>query len=70
VSVLPTAGCPPVAELASLGVARISVGGAFAYTAYGAAVAAGRELLDHGTYGYWDGLPANRDIVRSAFSSQ
>ena len=68
VNVLPMPGCPPVAELAALGVARISVGGAFAFSAYGAAVAAGRELLDHGTYGYWDGLAASRDVVRAAFT--
>ena len=67
VNVLPTPGCPPVAELASMGVARISVGGSFAYTAYGAAVAAGRELLDHGTYGFWEGLAEARDVVRAAF---
>ena len=32
--------------------ARISVGGAFSQVALAAVVAAGRELLDHGTYGF------------------
>lgn len=38
-----------VAQLGELGVARISVGGSFAFTAYGAAATAARELLEHGT---------------------
>ena len=37
---------PSVAELADLGVARISVGGAFAFAALDALAEAGRELLD------------------------
>ena len=44
----------PVGELAEAGVSRISVGGAFAFAAYGAAATAGRELLESGTYGYWE----------------
>ena len=39
---------PSVAELADLGVARVSVGGAFAFAALGALAEAGRELLDAG----------------------
>jgi len=54
VNVLALPGMPSVSELAEAGVSRISVGGAFAYTALGAAAAAGRELLDQGTYGYWE----------------
>ncbi|WP_029145763.1 isocitrate lyase/PEP mutase family protein [Microbacterium luticocti] len=38
-----------VAELAELGVARISIGGSFAFAAYGAAALAAREFLEHGT---------------------
>ena len=52
VNVLAVAGAPPVAELAALGVARVSVGGAFAFAAYGAAEAAARELLERGSFGF------------------
>ena len=54
VNVLAMPGMPSVTELGKAGVSRISVGGAFAFTAYGAAVTAGRELLDSGTYGFWE----------------
>ena len=53
VNVLARPGVPPVAELGRLGVRRVSVGGGFALVAYGALATAARELLDHGTYGYW-----------------
>jgi 2-methylisocitrate lyase-like PEP mutase family enzyme len=53
VNVLALAEAPSVAELAGLGVARISVGGAFAFAALGALVEAARELQHAGTYGYW-----------------
>jgi 2-methylisocitrate lyase-like PEP mutase family enzyme len=62
---LPTG--PPVAELAEAGVRRISVGGAFAFAAYGALVEAARELLDEGTYGYWARAEVGRTAVREAF---
>jgi 2-methylisocitrate lyase-like PEP mutase family enzyme len=68
VNVLALATAPPVAELAELGVARISVGGAFAFAAYGALVEAGRELLDTGTYGFWAHARRGREIAGSAFS--
>ncbi|MEA2439896.1 MAG: hypothetical protein QOH76_1320 [Thermoleophilaceae bacterium] len=54
VNVLAIPGVPPVPELAELGVRRVSVGGGFAFVAIGALVAAGRELLDEGTYGFWE----------------
>jgi 2-methylisocitrate lyase-like PEP mutase family enzyme len=41
-----------VAELAGLGVRRISVGAWFAFTALGALVEAATELRDQGTFGY------------------
>ncbi len=41
-----------VAELAALGVARISIGGSFAFAAYGAAAQAAREFLQQGTNGF------------------
>ncbi|MGW7679581.1 isocitrate lyase/PEP mutase family protein [Kribbella sp. NPDC054772] len=43
-------GAPPVAELADLGVARISVGPAITSAAYALATAAAKELLTSGTY--------------------
>ena len=45
-NVLVLPGMPSVSELAEAGVSRISVGGAFAFAAYGAAAAAGRELME------------------------
>ncbi len=68
VNVLALPGGPTVAALADLGVARISVGGAFAYAALGALVAAGRELLEHGTYGFWDMAGPGRQAAREAFA--
>jgi 2-methylisocitrate lyase-like PEP mutase family enzyme len=67
VNVLALPGAPPVGELASLGVARISVGGAFAFAAAGALVAAGRELLEQGTYGYWETAGPGAKASRAAF---
>jgi 2-methylisocitrate lyase-like PEP mutase family enzyme len=67
VNVLALAGAPPVADLASAGVARISLGGAFAFAALGAVVAAANELLDRGTYGYWANASAGAKAARSAF---
>jgi 2-methylisocitrate lyase-like PEP mutase family enzyme len=67
VSVLALPGCPPVAELAEIGVARISVGGAFAYAALGAVVEAARELQEDGTYGYWSLTATGGKAARAAF---
>ncbi|MEV0238765.1 isocitrate lyase/phosphoenolpyruvate mutase family protein [Streptomyces sp. NPDC050674] len=44
-------GAPSVAELAALGVARISVGSGIAQAAHALVRRAARELLDRGTYG-------------------
>jgi 2-methylisocitrate lyase-like PEP mutase family enzyme len=68
VSVLALPGAPTVAELAQLGVSRISVGGAFAVAAYGAVVEAANELRQQGTYGYWDLTTVGGRAVRAAFS--
>jgi 2-methylisocitrate lyase-like PEP mutase family enzyme len=43
-------GAPPVAELAELGVARVSIGPAITARAYALATAAATELLKNGTY--------------------
>jgi 2-methylisocitrate lyase-like PEP mutase family enzyme len=51
VNVLAMPGVPPVADLASVGVARVSVGGAFAAVALGAVTRAAHELRG-GTYGF------------------
>jgi 2-methylisocitrate lyase-like PEP mutase family enzyme len=67
VNVLALPSAPSVAELADLGVARVSVGGAFAFAALGALAEAGRELLDQGTYGFWARAGAGRAIAGTAF---
>jgi 2-methylisocitrate lyase-like PEP mutase family enzyme len=69
VNVLAMPGCPSVAELASVGVARVSVGGAFAFAAYGALVEAASELRDSGTYGYRARSSVGSKAVREAFGS-
>jgi 2-methylisocitrate lyase-like PEP mutase family enzyme len=69
VNVLALAGAPPVSALAEAGVGRISVGSAFAWTALGAVVEAGRELLDSGTYGFWDRAATGSQAGRTAFTA-
>lgn len=67
VNVLALPGVPPVADLAAAGVSRVSVGGAFAYAALGAAVAAARELIDSGTYSFWETAVPGAKSARRAF---
>jgi 2-methylisocitrate lyase-like PEP mutase family enzyme len=67
--VLATPGVPPVTELAALGVGRVSIGGGFGYVAYGAAADAARELLDHGTYGFWDQAGPGMQITKAALNA-
>jgi 2-methylisocitrate lyase-like PEP mutase family enzyme len=67
VNVVARPGAPSVSELAELGVARISVGGAFAFAAYGALVDAATELRDAGTYGYTAAAGKGSRAVRDAF---
>jgi 2-methylisocitrate lyase-like PEP mutase family enzyme len=69
VNVLVRPGTPPVAELAMLGVKRISVGGGFAFAAYGAAVEAASELLGEGTYGFTELSSAGAQVARAAFAT-
>lgn len=52
VNILALPGTPPVPALAELGVARVSVGGLFAWAAYGAVVTAAEELFGPGTHTY------------------
>ena len=68
VSVLVVPGAPTVGELADLGISRISVGGAIAVAAYGAAINAVTELRDKGTCGYWDLAALARPVIADAFS--
>ena len=68
VNVLGRPGAPSVSELAAVGVRRVSVGGAFAYAALGATVEAARELLDEGTYGYFERAAVGLQAARSAFA--
>jgi len=67
VNVLALPGAPTVAELAAVGVRRVSVGGAFSLASFGALATAGRELLEHGTYGFWDEAAVGRSVVPAAF---
>lgn len=67
VNVLARPGCPPVEELARLGVARVSVGGSFAFVAYAAALETAHELLEEGTYGFADAAARGAKLAREAF---
>ena len=67
VNVLLRPGGPTVAELASVGVHRLSVGGSFAYAALGAVVEAARELLDGETAGYLARAREGGLAARAAF---
>jgi 2-methylisocitrate lyase-like PEP mutase family enzyme len=57
-----------VPELARLGVKRVSVGGAFAFAALGAAVNAGRELLENGTYSFCELATVGAGAARISFT--
>jgi 2-methylisocitrate lyase-like PEP mutase family enzyme len=59
---------PPVRELAAAGVARISVGGGFAFAALGAVVEAARELREHGTASYFARTAVGARAARDAFA--
>ena len=65
-NVLLRPGGPTVAELADLGVARISVGGAFAFACLGVLEKAARGLLD-GELPPWDDVAAGAKLARRAF---
>ena len=69
VNVLALPGVPTVAELAELGVKRVSVGGAFSLAGIGAVARAGRQLLEHGTFGYWELAGEGRTLAREAFAA-
>ena len=68
VNVLAFPGAPNVAELASVGVARVSVGSAFSAAAIAAYTRAAREFLDEGTYGFYVDTMQGMQIARAAFA--
>jgi 2-methylisocitrate lyase-like PEP mutase family enzyme len=70
VNVLARSSTPPVAELAQLGVKRISVGGGFAFAGYGAALQAASELLGDGTYSFTELSAAGAKAAHIAFAGQ
>jgi 2-methylisocitrate lyase-like PEP mutase family enzyme len=69
VNVLARPGAPTIAELAELGVSRVSVGGSFLWVALGAVVEAARELLQEGTYGFLATARTGMTAARPAFTS-
>ena len=62
VNVLAMRGGPSVPELEALGVRRVSTGGGLARVAYGALLAAGRELRTTGTYTYLDSAVTTSEL--------
>lgn len=66
-NVLTMAGTPSVAELAEAGVARISVGGSFAFAAYGTLEHMAATLRDDGRYDWLDLTRAGREATARAF---
>ena len=69
VNVLMLPGSPAVPELAEAGVARVSVGGAFAFAALAAVAEAARELREDGTADYLRRTVVGAQAARAAFSS-
>jgi len=68
INVLARPGAPSISELAALGVKRVSVGGAFAFAAFGALTNAANELLHDGTYGFLELAASGSKQVRAAFA--
>jgi 2-methylisocitrate lyase-like PEP mutase family enzyme len=67
VNVLTFGGGPTMAELAGAGVARVSVGGAFAFAGLAAVVDAAEELLGPGTTGFLAAARRGSAAARKAF---
>jgi 2-methylisocitrate lyase-like PEP mutase family enzyme len=66
-NVLARPGGPCVGELADAGVARVSVGGALCFAAIGAVSRAATELLQEGTFGFWEQTAEGSAAARAAF---
>jgi 2-methylisocitrate lyase-like PEP mutase family enzyme len=67
VNVLAWPNAPSIPELAALGAARVSVGGAFAFAAYASLIAAATELRERGTYSFLERSAIGAEEVRKAF---
>ncbi len=67
VNALAMPGIAGVAELAAIGIRRISVGGSLAYVALNAAAKAATELRDQGTFGYLEDAAQGRAAAAAAF---
>jgi len=67
VNVLCRPGGPTVSELASVGVARISVGGGFYFVALGARARAAREWKEEGTHEFWQDAIVGLQAGKQAF---
>lgn len=67
VNVLTSAGAHTVAELAAIGVARISVGGSLNVVAYAAMASAAQEVLTEGTFGGIAAAMKEAGSIRGAF---
>lgn len=68
VNVLLLAGGPTVAELAELGVHRISLGGALAFAALGGLVEAARDLREQGIASFYARTKLGREAAIAAFT--
>jgi len=69
VNVVVRPGMPSVAELAELGVSRVSVGAAFTFAALGAVVEAAEELTGSGTYGFMERAGKGAKAAYPAFGA-
>ena len=67
VNVLALPHAPTLAELASVGVRRISTGSLLAGSAYGALMTGARELLTAGTSGYAENR-VSAEALKTAFA--
>ena len=67
VNVLIRPGTPSLSTLAEAGVARVSIGGALAFFAYGSVARAAAELLNEGSYGFLEDAATGSSAYRSAF---
>ena len=70
VNVLARPGLGSVAELAAASVARISVGGGFAFASFAALSRAGTELLEHGNFGYLEDAAHGHTRLAAALDRQ
>jgi 2-methylisocitrate lyase-like PEP mutase family enzyme len=68
VNVLARPGLPAVDELSSLGVKRVSVGGAFAFAALAASAEAASEFFSCGTYDFLQQSAAGVKVAHDAFA--